>query len=98
MSIGIPKVINITELSELVCTSTGGPATTVTWSINDQLLIINETTYQQSKRITNTMNATFNNVLHIANDNITNYIAKFECLVMNSRGNDSESFNPEGIL
>ena len=85
------------EVSGLVCTSTGGPATTVTWSINDQLLIINKTTYQQSQRITNTMDATFENILYISNDRITNYIAKFECLVMNSRGNDSESFNPEGI-
>ena len=100
VSTGIPKVISIFvdhEISGLVCTSTGGPATTVTWSINGQSLIIDGTTYRQSQRIINTMNATFENILLIANDNIMNYIAKFECLVMNLRGNDSESFNPEGI-
>lgn len=101
VSIGVPKVISTAvdyEVGGLVCTSTGGPATTVTWSMNDQLLIIDGTTYRQSQRVISTVNATFENILHMANDNIINYVAKFECLVRNSRGNDSESFNPEGIF
>ena len=92
-------VVNITtnpDASGLVCTSTGGPATTVIWKINNQVLIIGDTAYQQSQRIAFTENATFENILHIPSDSIANYDATYECLVINSVGNDSMSFRPEG--
>ena len=45
------------ELNE---TSTGGPPTTVTWRRNGELLIIDETTYQQSQRVVDRVRATCN--------------------------------------
>ena len=78
----------------LVCTSTGGPATTVIWKVNNQ--IINGRLYQQTRRIASHQNATFQNILHIPRDSIANYDATYECLVMNSVGNDSLSFRLEG--
>ena len=80
----------------LTCTSTGGPVTTVTWRRDGQLLTINESTYQQSQRIVSTENATYETTLHIANNNIENYHATYECLVLNSRGSDSSSITLEG--
>ena len=79
---------------DLVCTSTGGPATTVIWKANNQ--IINGSLYQQRQRITSPQNATFKNILYIPRDSIANYDATYECLVMNSVGNDSLSFRSEG--
>ena len=78
----------------LVCTSTGGPATTVIWKVNNQ--ITNGRLYQQRQRIASHQNATFQNILHIPIDSIANYDATYECLVMNSVGNDSLSFRLEG--
>ena len=78
----------------LVCTSTGGPATTVIWKVNNQ--IINGSPYQQRQRIASHQNATFQNILRIPIDSIADYNATYECIVMNSVGNDSLSFRLEG--
>ena len=91
-------VVNITldpNTNELVCTSTGGPATSVIWHINN-LLIADGSHYQQSKRIVSTENATFENILRIPSDSIANYKATYKCLVTNSVGNDSMSLMLEG--
>ena len=78
----------------LVCTSTGGPATTVIWKVNNQ--IINGSPYQQRQKITSKLDSTFENILRIPIDSIADYNATYECLVMNSAGNDSLSFRLEG--
>ena len=92
-------VVNITTLpnaSGLVCKSTGGPATTVIWKINNHELIVAGIAYQQSQRIASTENATFENILHIPSDSIANYDATYKCIVINSVGNDSMRFRPKG--
>ena len=93
-------VVNITTTPNgrgLACTSTGGPATAVVWKINNlQMLITSDTTYHQSQRIVSTEDATFENMLQIPSDSIANYEATYECLVMNSVGNDSMSKTLEG--
>ena len=99
LSTGFPTVVSITVDPDtvppaLVCTSTGGPATTIIWKVNNQ--ITNGSLYQQRQRITSKQNTTFENILHIPRDSIANYDAIYECLVMNSVGNDSSSFRPEG--
>ena len=91
-------VVNITvdpNTNELVCTSTGGPATSVIWHINTSL-ITNGSYYRQRQRIVSKENATFENILHVPSDSIANYEAMYECLVMNSVGNDSMSLMLEG--
>ena len=99
LSTGFPMVVSITvdpstALPALVCTSTGGPATTVIWKVNNQ--ITNGSIYQQRQRIASHQNATFENILRIPMDSVANYNATYECLVMNSVGNDSSSFRLEG--
>ena len=98
LSTGIVQVANIViDTNGLVCTSTGGPAITVVWMINSQILLITDgTTYQQSQRIVSKENATFETILYIPSDSVTNYNATYECLVMNSRGHDSMSVRLEG--
>ena len=80
----------------LICISTGGPATTVVWRRDGQLLTIDENTYQQSQRIVSTQNATYETTLYIPNDSIEDYNATYKCLVFNSRGSDSSSITLEG--
>ena len=92
-------VVNITvdpDTNELACISTGGPATSVLWKKKGQLLISDGTTYQQNQRIVSKETATFENILHIPSDSVANYNATYECLVMNSIGNNSMSLSLEG--
>ena len=93
-------VVNVTvdlDTSEIVWISTGGPLATVIWKINNELLLINDgSPYQQSQRIASKENAAFEYILHIPSDSIANYNPKYECLVMNSVGNDSMSLRLEG--
>ena len=92
-------MVNITvhpDTNELVCISTGGPPTTVIWKINHQLLLITDgSPYQLSQRIVSKEDATFEHILHIPSDSIANYNATYECLVMNSVGNNSMSLRLE---
>ena len=65
---GHPSVISFIRAehsSDLICISTGGPPTTVTWRKNGQPLIIDDTRYQQSQRITDTTTATYQNIIII---------------------------------
>jgi hypothetical protein len=81
-----------------VCSSFGGPVTIVTWKKNGHLLTTKGTTYQQNQRLIFTENATYENTLYISQDTIANYDAMYECLVTNSRGNDSSNISLEGII
>ena len=95
---GNPDVIEVglSMQSGLICTSTGGPATTVTWRRDGQLLTTTDIAFHQSQRILSTSNATYETTLHFPVDSIANYHATYECLVLNSRGNDSSSIALEG--
>ena len=68
MYVGAP---NITELTfekvsrTLTCTSTGGPATTVTWR-KDRTVISLNGTFQQTKRVLDATRAIYQNILTIA--------------------------------
>ena len=98
--IGIPDieaVIYDPDTNNLVCTSFGGPATVVTWKKNGQLLTTMETAYRQKQRLIFTETATYENTLSIPRDTIANYNTTYECLVANSRGNDSLTISLEGI-
>ena len=98
LTLGNPDVIEVglSMQGSLICTSTGGPATSVTWRRDGQLLTTDDSAYHQSQRIVSTSSATYETILHITFDSITNYHAMYECLVFNSRGNDSSSIALEG--
>ena len=88
---------NITELTinrksrTLTCTSTGGPATTVTWT-KDGAVITPSTTYQQTQMIVDTVESTYQNTLTIA-QSVTEHdlYALFNCMIENSRGSSNRS-------
>ena len=84
--------------TDLVCISSGGPATDVSWKSNGKLLDLSmsETTYRQTQRIISTEHSTFEMSLHILNKSIENFNTTYECTVMNSKGNDSSAISLEG--
>ena len=67
----------------LTCTSTGGPATTVTWRKNGAAVEVDGTSYHQSQRVVNARTATYVSVLSSAD--IANFVGNFTCRVNNSR-------------
>jgi hypothetical protein len=65
----------------LTCTSTGGPPTTVTWRKDGQP--IDETLYEQSQKLVDAMEATYQSVLF--NDKVTYFVGTFTCEISNVR-------------
>ena len=84
--------------STLICNSTGGPASNVTWKRNQTNLEIDEITYQQSQTIINTQNAEYNTILTLPVTNIEDFDTTYECIVENSRGSGNASLKLEGIF
>ena len=83
------NVVNNGGNSRLTCTSTGGPATTVTWRKNC-VMLADSADYQQTQTVTNTMTATYGNTLTIGNG-VTDRDGVYTCSVTNTRGMDSSS-------
>ena len=73
----------------LTCTSTGGPATAVTWRKNGAVVEVDGTIYHQSQRVVDTRTATYENIL--SSSVAANFIGTFSCTVTNSRGSPSTS-------
>ena len=95
--IGIPSITSVRldrNTTTLTCTSTGGPPTTVTWRKNGTL--VDDSLFQQSQRVVDTENATYENVLF--NDDITNFKGIFTCEVSNARGTNQETMELNGGL
>ena len=97
---GDPSVISLEYIRadpdpHLICTSTDGPPTTVTWKRNDQPLVIDGNRYQQSQRIINTTTATYHNILS-SNDR-ANLVGSFTCIVSNARGSANKSISTDGM-
>ena len=89
---GVPLVSSVTyerSSQTLVCNSTGGPATSVTWSRDDTPLVVDGTTYEHSQIITDTDTATYQNRLRIVHRSSQSHV--YTCTVSNLWGNSSES-------
>jgi len=71
----------------LTCTSTGGPATTVTWRKSGAVITINAT-YQQTQVVTDPVTGTYETVLTIA-QSVTDIFGTYSCTVGNTRGTSS---------
>ena len=81
---GTPIVTGLTfddQSRTLTCTSTGGPATTVTWRRDGDLIIPNAT-HQQTKRLIDPVNGTYQTVLTIDSSDIA---GTYNCTVENDR-------------
>ena len=90
---GSPNITNLTyndQTRTLTCTSTGGPATTVTWR-RDGVIITLNATYQQTKSLVDPVTGTYQTVLTIdPSFDQRNTIGTYNCMVENDRGNSSE--------
>ena len=75
----------------LNCTSSGGPATNVTWRKDNVIIPLTNSTYQQSQRVADEVTSTYHNLLSITSSNIDDYGGSFSCTVGNRRGN-SENY------
>ena len=95
LNAGTPNVTEVTldrESRTLTCTSTGGPATTVTWT-KDGAVITPSTTHQQTQMIVDTVGGIYQNTLTItqsvARDNL---YGLYSCMVENFRGSSRNEY------
>ena len=91
---GSPNVTNLTfddKSRTLTCTSTGGPATTVTWRRDGVVITLNDT-HQQTKRVVDTVEGTYQTVLTIdPSVGQSDIVGTYKCTVENARGESSET-------
>ena len=94
MHVGTPNVTELIfnrESRTLTCTSTGGPATTVTWT-KDGAVITPNTTHQQTQMIVDTVGGIYQNTLTIA-QSVTgdNLYGLYSCMAKNSWGTSNRT-------
>ena len=91
---GSPTVTSLTfdeQSRTLTCTSTGRPATTVTWR-RDGVVITLNATHQQTKRLVDPVNGTYQTVLTIdPSVGQSDIVGTYNCTVENVRGESSET-------
>ena len=91
---GLPNVTSLIyddQSNTLTCTSTGGPATNVTWK-KDGVVITLNATYQQTQIVTNTTTSTYQTVLTIDQSvNQSDIEGTYNCTVENIRGESSKT-------
>ena len=89
---GLPNVTSLAfndQSNTLTCTSTGGPATTVTWR-RDRVVITLNATYQQTKRLVDPVMGTYQTVLTIdPSVSQSDIVGLYSCMVENDRGRSS---------
>ena len=94
MFAGSPNVTSLTfddQSKTLTCTSTGGPATTVTWR-RDGVVITRNATHQQTKRLVDAVNGTYQTVLTFdPSVGWSDIVGTYNCAVENDRGESSET-------
>ncbi len=86
-----PSITSLTfdpDSITLTCTSTGSPATTVTWMKNGSPLVIDGTTYSMEQTVTGRNTSTYDNILTIANVS-DDVVGNYTCTVGNALGNAS---------
>ena len=89
MHTGSPSIISFLferNTTTLICTSTGGPPTTITWRRNG--VPVDERLFWQIQIVVDSVTATYENILDT--DNTSNFIGTFTCEVSNIRGADLE--------
>ena len=76
----------------LNCTSSGGPATNVTWRKDNVIIPLTSSTYQQSQSVADEATSTYHNLLSITSSNIEDHSGSFSCTVYNNRGSSENYF------
>ena len=88
-------------LQTLNCTSSGGPATNVTWRKDNVIIPLTSSTYQQSQRVADEVTSTYHNLLSITSSNIEDHSGSFSCTIENNRGNSEnylQDINSESVI
>ena len=89
---GISRVTSLTfnnQSRTLTCTSTGGPATTVTWRRDGAVITLNAT-YQQTKRVVDPVAGTYQTLLTIDSSvGQSDILGTYNCTVENARERSS---------
>ena len=89
---GSPNVTSLifnSSSNTFTCTSTGGPATVVTWKRDGSVITLNAT-YQQTKRVVDTVAGTYQTVLTIdPSVDQSDIFGSYNCTVENARGKSS---------
>ncbi len=67
------------------CTTTGSPPTTVTWTKDNEEIVIDGTMFRLSRTVVNRTTATFKNVLTV-DDEFADMIGNYSCSVVNVFG------------
>jgi len=96
---GVPTATSLVyseTTRSLTCTSTGGPATTVTWRKDGVVITIDGTTYQQTKMVTDPVTGSYESVLTI-DQSTPDVFGIYSCTVGNTRGT-SAAIDRIGIL
>ena len=96
-----PSIVALTSQSSassstLTCTSTGSPATTVSWTRNGQPVTIDGNTYQLTQTVTDRAASTYENVLTINQPRASILGSTFNCTVTNTLGSGSDSIQVAG--
>ena len=68
----------------LTCTSTGGPATNVFWTVNNSA-VIEDSTYSITSQVTDTVKATYNHTLTVTEK----LVGEYQCSVSNNKPSSS---------
>ena len=91
---GSPSVTSLrydNQSRTLTCTSTGGPATTVTWR-RDGAVITPNATYQQTKAVVDHVASIYQTVLAIDSSvSQSDIVGTYNCTVENARGRSSRT-------
>ena len=69
----------------LTCTSTGGPATTVTWRKDGAIITVSAAYQQTNLVVTNATTGTYETVLTI-DQSVNDILGRYSCTVGNTRG------------
>ena len=77
----------------ITCSSIGGPATTVEWLKDGQIL---GKEYEQQKRIINQTNAEYQSTLSLGRSRPDKVIGNYTCRVNNDRGADNKTIHLYG--
>ena len=80
----------------ITCTSTGGPATDVTWSKDNVNIRLSIGDHEHSQIIINTTSAIYENRLRIV-DKSSEAAGNYTCSITNSRGSVNGSLYIQGI-
>ena len=91
------EVIYEGSTQTLTCTSSGGPATIVTWTLDESPIVVDGDTYQTSQIVTDAITATYRNLLTIVAKSAA-LSGTYTCSVGNARGVTTASTTISGNI